>query len=570
MSKMSADHSLFSRPEFTVRSLVRSAWKHSFLVLVIAAAVTSAGVAIVARVPAIYRAEALILVDPQKVPERFVSSTVNVDAQERLATISQEILSSTRLQGIIDEFNLYPQQRKFLAREEIIDAMRKNDLTIRLEKGVGSTSPGAFRVIYQGPDPVVVAKVVNRITDLYIDENLRTREVRAAGTSDFIHIELQEAKRKLDELEAAVSQYKLQHNGQLPQQENSLIAILENLKVELQGNQDATNHAQQEQAVLKSALDSAEATEAALKQQALAGPPADTELGVASNDVPLSKLQRDYNELQDQLAQARLRYSDDHPDVRRLRLSIASLQPLVREEAARRVAAAAKPALQSARTRLPLDPVAAERARTQDRVGSLKDQARATERELQTRKVERERILRDLAAYQQRLEALPVREQEMARLTRDYEFSKAYYNSLLSKRTEAEMATDLEKRQKAETFRVLDTAKPPTKPFKPNREMLSLLGAALGLGLGLAAAVGLELKAGVVLGEWELPAGVAVVGRVPHIDPSLAASAGTDSSSGRRRRAGVTKRLAILSSGAVLLLAMIRWLAFLFTGSRDV
>jgi hypothetical protein len=160
----------------------------------------------------------------------------------------------------------------------------------------------------------------------------------------------------------------------------------------------------------------------------------------------------------------------------------------------------------------------------------------------------------------------------MAKLLRDYEFSKNYYNSLLSKRTEAEMAKALELRQKAETFRVLDAAKPPLKPFKPKRELLSLLSAALGLGLGLAIAVAVELKAGVVLGEWELPAGVAVIGRIPRIDPALAGVASSKNTSGKRRRAAAGKRLAILySSGAVLLLGIIAAVCMflLHTGSRN-
>jgi hypothetical protein len=158
-----------------------------------------------------------------------------------------------------------------------------------------------------------------------------------------------------------------------------------------------------------------------------------------------------------------------------------------------------------------------------------------------------------------------VREQEIAKLTRDYDVSRGYYNSLLSKRTEAEMATDLEKRQKAETFRVLDSAKPPTKPFKPKRGLLSMLSAAFGLGLGLAAALSLELKAGVLLGEWELPAGVAVVGRVPHIKPVVRALAGpNDAASGRKGRVHSARRIAIVSSGVLLIVGMMAMAAYLF------
>src|SRR5262249_24295036 len=170
-------------------SLMRAVWKHKLLVLLVAGIVTTSGIVITYPLPAVYRAEALILVDPQKIPERFVASTVNLDAQERLATLNQEIMSSTRLQQIIDAFGLFAAEKKVRSPEEIIELMRKQ-IDINLEKGVGGNRPGAFRITFEGSDPIVVAKVVNRITDLYIQENLRSREVRAKGTSDFIDVEL--------------------------------------------------------------------------------------------------------------------------------------------------------------------------------------------------------------------------------------------------------------------------------------------------------------------------------------------------------------------------------------------
>jgi len=80
------------------------------------------------------------------------------------------------------------------------------------------------------------------------------------------------------------------------------------------------------------------------------------------------------------------------------------------------------------------------------------------------------------------------------------------------------MATDMEKRQKAERFTVLDPARVPEKPFKPNRPLFYTVGIVAGLLFGVAAAFGRELKRNVVLGEWELPADVVILGRVPRIE----------------------------------------------------
>jgi protein tyrosine kinase modulator len=553
----SARRSLAPKPEFSPLSLARSVWKHKLLSLSITVAAIATGITFIWRLPSVYKAEALVLVDPQKIPERFVVSTVNMDAQDLLATISQEMRSSTRLQKIINDCNLYPVERKTRTPEEIIALMQK-DLEITLEKGIGGTHPGAFRIVYQGPDPTLVAQVVNSITDIYIEQNIRTREMRTSGTTDFIETELREAKTKLDQQEAAVSRYKLQHNGELPEQENSLSAIFTKLQVELQGNQDAINRAQQQKALLESEVSSDEAAEERLKPKAAVASASGRNQEEAEIAPEIrGKYQKELDGLESQLAEIRPRYSDEHPEVKRLRSRIAVIERLERQDEAAQKLAIARAASEHKPLPVPTvdttpDPQAAERARIHERLGILQAQLSGTKRDLQTRAADHTQILRDLASYQQRLEQLPLREQEMAELKRDYEFSKNYYNALLGKKMEAEMASDLEIRRKAETFRILDPARPPSKPFKPKRELLSAVTVAFGIVLGIAAALGRELRAGVLLGEWELPAGVTVLGRVPVIVTSVEMSCNSDDPTAGKRKGW--RRFAILSSTAALLL----------------
>src|SRR5436305_618976 len=137
-----------------------------------------------------------------------------------------------------------PIGKKSAVQEEILEMMRK-DISIKLERGWVGNRPGAFRIGYQGSDPATVAQVANRITNLFIEENLKTREVQAEGTSEFIDTQLQESKKRLDELEKAVSDFKVRYNGELPQQENSLSSTLARLQVELEANRDSLNRTQQ-------------------------------------------------------------------------------------------------------------------------------------------------------------------------------------------------------------------------------------------------------------------------------------------------------------------------------------
>src|SRR5258708_7806932 len=139
-------------------SIARILWKRKFLILICWVMVSSTVAVVVYRLPTLYTAEALILVDAQKIPEKFVTSTVSTDVQDRLASISQQILSSNRLKKIIEDFDLYRIEKKSAVQEEILDKMRQ-DITIKLERGWIGNRPGAFRIGYQGRDPAIVAQV---------------------------------------------------------------------------------------------------------------------------------------------------------------------------------------------------------------------------------------------------------------------------------------------------------------------------------------------------------------------------------------------------------------------------
>src|ERR1019366_1501006 len=289
-------------PALSPLSIARTIWKRKLSAGILAGALGLIGCLVVHRLPAIYSSEALILVDSQKIPEKLVASTVSTDLQDRIQTISEQILSSGQLKKVIEDFDLYHAERKNLFEEEILEKMRK-DISVKLEQGWTGNRPGAFRVSFQGPNPAVVAQVANRLANLYIDENLKTREVQAEGTSEFISTQLQVAKRKLDELEAAVSKYKLAHNGELPQQENALIGTLSRLQAELEENRDAINPSEQPSCARGGQTN---------------GPVS------AAAEVPETKPKSEV--LQAQLDLVRLRYSEDHPDVKRLRDEIARLK----------------------------------------------------------------------------------------------------------------------------------------------------------------------------------------------------------------------------------------------------
>jgi uncharacterized protein involved in exopolysaccharide biosynthesis len=216
-------------------------------------------VAVVYRLPAVYEASTTILVDSQKIPDKFVTPTVSSEIEDRINTLKKEILGPTKLLTIIKDFGLYQDLRKTAPEEEVIDTMAK-DTKVIPERGWTRDRPGAFTVFYQGSDPQVVARVANEIGSLFVKSNLEKRQQHADSTERFLSTELEQAKESLNKQEAAVSQYKVAHNGELPEQEASLGSALSRLQLELQGNQDAINRAQQNRLMLENSISAAESS----------------------------------------------------------------------------------------------------------------------------------------------------------------------------------------------------------------------------------------------------------------------------------------------------------------------
>ncbi|MGC9945074.1 MAG: Wzz/FepE/Etk N-terminal domain-containing protein [Bryobacteraceae bacterium] len=510
-----------AHPEMSPLSLARMLWKSKTLIGLIWIFLGLLVGAAVYMVPAEYRAEAVILVDGQKVPERYVASTANADVQDRLATISQQILATSRLQKIIDTYHLYQREKGRLPQEEIIEKMR-SDTKITLERGWSQERTSAFRIAYQGRDPATVAEVANQIGNLFIEENLRTRENHAAGTSEFIEEQLQQASKTLTALEAQVEQYKLRHKGELPEQEGSLAGALSRGQIELQANQDAINRAGQSKALLSTSLTMAEST-AKVLERTLGN--RNSSPGAGGNAVS------NVASLQAELDAMRLRYTEEHPDVQRLEKMVAQARQSER-------AALTEPRPSSALTEprpsgsgqesSPASPglseaVVPDLLQQRERIAGLRTELGLASRDLDLRTVERKDILTKIAALQSRMDTLPVREQELTALSRDYEIAKANYKSLLDKRLSADMATDLERRQQGERFTMIDPAQAPAKPFSPDRLQWTGIGCALSLLIAVGAGLVREMKRNVLLGEWELPPDIPILGRITAIVPATGA-----------------------------------------------
>src|SRR5437899_1137953 len=449
--------------------------RRKWLAVLAFAAPISAAVSFITFLPNIYRSTATVLVDRQQVPEAFVRSTVTSALETRLQTISQEILSRSRLEVLINRFGLYADPRKRVPFEEVIERMRR-DTKLELksvEQRGQREATVAFTISYQGSDPGTVSLVTNTLASFYIEENLKARERQATGTADFLKVQLGETKKRLDEQEQRVSEFKRRHLGELPQQMDANLATLERLHTQLRLNADNQTRAAERRQALSSQLAEAEsllATPPAAPSGPAAAPPESAELR-------LTRLKEDLTKL-------RTQFSEKYPDVTLLAAEVAALEREVADAKSR------ERELADAKSREPKTeekPAAPQAGPLTPYVLRLKEALGEVEAEIRIVKGEDQRLRDGIAAYQARVENVPRREQEFRELSRDYESTRELYQSLLKRYEEAQLAESMEQRQKGEQFRVLDPAVPSPEPAAPNRLRL-LLTALLG-SLGLAVGV---------------------------------------------------------------------------------
>lgn len=495
-------------------------------IVVLWAVLSALALLLVSSRPNIYRAEAVVQIDTQRIPENFVSSTVQVSLQDSINSISKQVLSTDNLMKIIDDFNLYPTAQQPRSVEELVDRIRTKDLIVKLERSLNGNRSGAFRITFDALDPNVAAQVVNRVTDLFIRENKKTRGQRAQGTTEFIETQLEQAKKTLEEQEANLSHYKLKWSGELPQQESVLMSALAMKRVELQSNQEAQNRAEQNRLMLDNSISYSESSlVSASRALTQALNTAQTARGVSTPQgldpqPPASAV------LEAQLNAARLRYYDEYPEVKRLRLDLEQVKASeAKAAAAAAVQRASNPVNKteklpervSTAPQIAITQLQEEVKREKDRLANLKAQYEAVDKEITTRKADRQSLLSQIEEHQMRVGKLPIREQQMAGLTRDYEISKLNYRNLHDKKVAADISAEMERSEQSERFTIAEAPHVPTLPVAPNRLLYNLVGWLIALASSLAFFFGLELRKDNFLGEWELPADIAVLGRIPKI-----------------------------------------------------
>jgi polysaccharide chain length determinant protein (PEP-CTERM system associated) len=402
--------------------------------------------------PKIYEAQTLILVQPQRVPEQFVRSIVSTSVEQRVKTITQQVTSRTNLESIIQEYSLPRASVSQGGIDRTVLELRRK-IRIRIGGGRRNADTSTFTISFRGKTPETIAKVTNALASNFISENLRIRESQAMGTSTFLSEELESVKKKLEQKEEELKKYQERYMGALPGELTTNLRILERLQGQLDQLHDSLRDAQN-----RKILTQAQISEQSRPSQGLAISPTDPQQGFI-----------DIQTLRNQLAALETRYTSKHPDIVRLKETIARMEQERTEDAS-------NPSVNKDKASLTrIDPI-------------LKRQLQDIQWDIENFKRDIEKTQSQISKYQQMVEDTPKRAQELLTLNRDYQNLGNLYTSLLNRKLEADISVSMEKKQKGEQFRIIDPAKIPTVPVKPDfkRTILLVLAFGLGLGVGLA------------------------------------------------------------------------------------
>lgn len=482
--------------ELTTSDYLTMLRRHWVMITILAVLGPCVGYGISRVVPSRYKSSTLVLVEEPSVPTDIVKPVDTTDINERLASMQQQILSRSRLEPVIRQYGLFQSE---------IDRYTMDDLVAQLQKDIEVTPvlpmaetrannlPGFF-VNVTLDNARTAQEVCTTVTSMFIEENLRTRQLHSEDTTQFLSQQLADAKTKLDEQDAKLAAFQSRYMGSLPDEESANLNLLNNSSAQLDAATQAIARAQQEKSF----------NQTMLSQQLAAWQASKTGQNPDALDQQLAALQT-------QLTSLQAKYTDDYPDVIRTKADIAALQKKMAQsehgdqtasgDAEKNQRAAAEPA----------------------QITQLRAAIHNDDQVIAEKTKEQEQIKQQIKTYEARVQATPEVEQQFKELTRGYQTALESYNELQKKRDDSAMATQLERQQQGEQFRVLDPANLPDKPSFPNRALFAGGGLGGGLALGVALALFIELQNTSMRSERdvEFALHLPVLAIVPSIEPTL-------------------------------------------------
>jgi polysaccharide chain length determinant protein (PEP-CTERM system associated) len=537
--------------QYEFHDYLRMAWRWSVLLTVLPMIGLFLALVVSSRIQDLYQSDMLIQIVPQRVPESFVRSTVTIRTEDRIQALSEQLMSRTQLERMVQEFDLYPAERSRLPMEDVLEGMRSN-VEFVVDKGAGldARQAEAFHIRFKYRDPRLAARVTESLGSLIVDQNAQDRGALAEATNEFLEAQLAQARARLEAQEQKREQFRKRNTGQLPSQLEFNMQIIQNTQLQLQALVESIARDRDRRLLLMRMYSDAQ-TEAASLEAAAASAPALP--GREGAGTPPMTAKQQLDAARAALSRLQLRLRPEHPDVVRATRVIADLEQKAAAEA--KAVAEAVDAGDPEADIVPTGLTPEERQR-RERLRATAAEIDSLDRQVKFREAEEQRLKGTIADYQRRIESVPGVESEWVSLTRDYDTQQAAYRELLVKSEASKVSADLERRQIGEQFRVLDPARLPVRPIPSKRLQINAGGLVLGLLLGAALAFFLEVRDSSFQTEADVleVLGIPVVALVPNVESVV------DRKVRRRRRLYVsTAATVIVATGGYAFWMMKLW-----------
>jgi polysaccharide chain length determinant protein (PEP-CTERM system associated) len=448
-------------------------WRRKWLVIV-PLLVSAVGTFLYSRtLPNVYRSQATVLIIPQQVPEKFIRPTVDEAITARLDLMRQQILSRARLERIIEEFDLYREERRTMLLDQVVEQM-KRDINVTVQRVGRRQSPNHFVVSFDSRNPETAVRVAERLAALFVREHLEGRTIQTESTIQFLQRQADEKLRELQDHDRRLEAFKRANAGRLPGEVETNIQLMFNARQQIQNLTDGIDRDRERRLAVERLI----SEESAVVPLPVTRPlPADAPL----RPMPAAQ----------QLAAARaaldtllLRLKEDHPDVRLARARIRDLEQKAEAEALQQPVSVAAGAA----------PVTPEEAERQKRIARLRNELNTLDNDVRDKQLALQRAQATLTDQERRVQAAPGLQSELADLMRGREAVQATYDGLLKKLEDAKLASSLEQQQVSQQLRIVDPARRPDRPRSPDRVRMNMIGALAGLGFGLLIAGILEYR----------------------------------------------------------------------------
>lgn len=464
--------------------------------------------------PPSYRSAGTILIEQQEMPQDVVRSAVTSYADQRVQVISQRVMTTETLFGIIRRYDLYQKLRASDTREAVLKRMRK-DIGLHMisadvidpRSGRPTAATIAFEVSYLGSSAELAAKVANELATLYLNENLTSRTKLAQDATTFLESEGERLNRQIADLEAQLAKFKEKHQDELPDFVVLNMQLLDRTQQQLHDLETKQTSLEQQRTYLQAQLaqlkpnsqifsetgerilSSADRLKMLRSQLAeararyapehpdiarLEREVAGLEKEVGPSSSPINDLRRSLQNAEAELAQAREHYAPDHPDRIRLEREVPALQAQL---------AAATPTNSAA-----VDaPQSVGQPKEADNPAYVQIQAQlsAADNDLSALAGQIQHLHGQIGVYQKKISLSPEVEQQFREMMRDYDSARIKYQEVRSKQLEAKASQELEADRKGERFTLIEPPLPPEEPVSPNRPLILIAGCIVSIGLAV-------------------------------------------------------------------------------------